>query len=240
MSLLRTSSRQFNVRRDANPHVAILPSPHHSPSKIRHVLHQTTLWLGCVLIAGVCLAPQARAQSAAQVSGEIFLCIDEQGNRTYQNMGNIKGCKRLDIQPVTTVPAIKIIGTPPSSVAHNGSNGYQKSNYAQNGSANGTSSAGLSTSLRLSNSPSNFPRVDGDTQKSRDLNRRKIIEDELRNEEMKLAGLRRDFNGGEPERMSNERNYQTYVDRVNRMRDDIQRTEGNVNSLRRELSMIRE
>ena len=87
--------------------------------------------------------------------------------------------------------------------------------------------------------PASFPRVDTAQQRARDDDRREILNDELRLEEKKLAGLRRDFNGGEPERQGNERNYAKYQERVAGMREEIGRTESNIAALRREIANIR-
>ena len=88
--------------------------------------------------------------------------------------------------------------------------------------------------------PDGFPKVDSATQKSRDSDRRRILEDELRKEEAKNAELKKEYNGGEPERLGNERNYQRYLDRVQRLKEDIDRSEGNIASLKRELGSVRE
>jgi hypothetical protein len=85
-----------------------------------------------------------------------------------------------------------------------------------------------------------FPRVEASTQRSRDLDRRRILEDELRKEEARLAELRTEFRGGEPERRGDERNHQKYLDRVARLKDDISRTESSVASLRREMTALRD
>ena len=87
--------------------------------------------------------------------------------------------------------------------------------------------------------PSDFPRVDNAQQKARDDDRRAILTDELRAEERKLAELRREFNGGEPERQGNEKNYAKYLARVAEMRDNILRAEKNVEALKREIGNIR-
>ena len=83
--------------------------------------------------------------------------------------------------------------------------------------------------------PSTFPKVDSTVQKARDNDRKRIIEDELQKEESKLAETKREFNNGEPERRGDERNYQRYLDRVQKLKEDIERSESNVNSLKREL-----
>ena len=54
-----------------------------------------------------------------------------------------------------------------------------------------------------------------------------------------LAELRREFNGGEPERQGNEKNYAKYQARVAEMRDNIFRGEKNVEALKREIGNIR-
>lgn len=86
--------------------------------------------------------------------------------------------------------------------------------------------------------PGNFPRVDNDTQKSRDTDRRRILEDELKVQESKMADLQKAYNNGEPDRQGDERNYQRYLDRVQQMKDDIARTQSDIDSIRAELSKM--
>lgn len=85
-----------------------------------------------------------------------------------------------------------------------------------------------------------FPRVDASTQRARDEERRQILERELRKEEERLAALEAEYKGGQPDRLGSERNYQKYLDRVERLKEDIARAEANVGALQRELSAIRE
>ncbi|SRR5690606_5844711 len=92
---------------------------------------------------------------------------------------------------------------------------------------------------RTASAPAEFPRVDAAAQRNRDSDRRKILQDELDREQAKLEEFRKEFNGGEPERLGNERNYQKYLDRVERLKGDIARSEANVASLRRELDSVR-
>ena len=84
-----------------------------------------------------------------------------------------------------------------------------------------------------------FPRVEASAQRTRDSDRKRILEDELSREKTRLEDIRKEFNGGEPERLGNERNYQKYLDRVERLKDDITRSETNVASLRRELDGVK-
>src|SRR5450830_98848 len=83
-----------------------------------------------------------------------------------------------------------------------------------------------------------FPKVNGATQKARDSERKRILQDELTSEEKKLAGLKADFNNGEPERRGDERNYAKYQQRVADTKDDIARSERNIAALKRELSKL--
>ena len=87
----------------------------------------------------------------------------------------------------------------------------------------------------LTNGAPGFPKVDPATQKSRDTDRRRILEDELHDRQNRLADLKREYNNGEPERQGNERNYQKYLDRVEQLKNDIARTEGDIASIRSEL-----
>jgi hypothetical protein len=146
--------------------------------------------------------------NAAYAQSDVFVCLDDQGHKTYQNTGAGKGCKRLEIAPVMTVPAPKLPVRP------------------------------AATETRPT--PASFPRVDGETQKSRDGERRRILEDELKSEEQRLAQLRAEFNNGEPERQGDEKNYARYQERVRRMQDDIQRVENNITALKRELALLRQ
>ena len=162
--------------------------------------------VSAALLGTSLLAPAARAQN------EIFMCVDDEGRKTFTNTGNTKGCKRQDVGPVMTVPGPRV---PPRSVATN--------NPEQRGAT-----------------PANYPRVDGDTQRSRDGDRRRILEDELRAEEDRVARLREEFNNGEPERRGDERNYARYQERVQRLQEDIQRGETNIVALRREIASLRQ
>jgi hypothetical protein len=82
-------------------------------------------------------------------------------------------------------------------------------------------------------------KVDTGAQRTRDTDRKRILEEELAAEEKRLADLKKEFNNGEPERQGGERNYQTYLDRTERLKADVARSEANVDSLRRELGSIK-
>ncbi len=81
-------------------------------------------------------------------------------------------------------------------------------------------------------------RVDPTAQRARDSDARRILENELKTEEDRLAGLKKDYNNGQPERQGDEKNYQKYVDRVGEMSAAIARKEADIAALRRELAKL--
>ncbi len=82
------------------------------------------------------------------------------------------------------------------------------------------------------------PKVGGEEQKARDADARRILEAELRKEEEALSGLQKEFNGGQPERRGDERNYQKYLDRTADLKSALTRKEADVAALRRELGKL--
>jgi Domain of unknown function (DUF4124) len=149
----------------------------------------------CLLIA---------AFPAAAQSDAIWACVDDQGHKVFQNVGNGRGCRRID-GLIATVP--------------------------------GTSSAPPARSAAPGVSPANFPRVDRDVQRVRDVDRRRILEDELRVEQDRLVHLRQDFNNGSPRLIGEETAASpTYRERVQHLLEEIQRSEGSIASLKRELA----
>ena len=81
-------------------------------------------------------------------------------------------------------------------------------------------------------------RVDPAAQRARDSDARRILSDELKLEEGRLAALQKEFNNGEPERRGDERNYQKYTDRVAEMKLAIGRKEADIAALKRELAKL--
>ena len=81
-------------------------------------------------------------------------------------------------------------------------------------------------------------KVDPAAQKARDSDARRILENELRTEEERLAALKKEYNNGQPERQGNEQNYQKYVDRVGQLSAAITRKEADIAAIRRELQKL--
>jgi len=148
-------------------------------------------------------------QSIAYAQTEVYLCVDANGRKEYKNTGATKGCSKVELQGITLVPAPAL----PSPTKK-----------AQGKSAS---------------SPSDFPKVDDYTQKSRDSDRKQILQDELKSEQKKLDDLKKEYNNGEPERLGGERNYAKYQERTASMKDDISRTTKNIEALQRELNNLK-
>jgi hypothetical protein len=165
--------------------------------------------------AGVvaCLAlALALAHPGARADATVYKCVDKSGHVEFTDV-NKSGCKALDLPGYMPAPRAPV----PAAAMRQGAGRPAASPAA---------------------SPASFPRVDSVTQRARDDDRREILGDELRAEEQKLAALRRDFNNGEPERQGNEKNYAKYQERVAQMRDDISRSEKNIEALKRELAAL--
>lgn len=142
----------------------------------------------------LCLSELASAQS-------VYVCVQPNGVREYRNTGDVRGCRKLESDALSSIPA-------PAAV------------------------------MQAKADPS-FPRIDSQTQKRRDQDRLQILNDEIRAEENKLAELRKDYQNGEPERQGNERNYAKYQERVATMKDEIIRTEKNIEALKREIGHLK-
>lgn len=81
-------------------------------------------------------------------------------------------------------------------------------------------------------------RIDAQAQRDRDRDSRRILENELRQEQTRLAEMQREYNNGQPERQGNERNYQKYLDRVAEMKNAIARKESDIAAIKRELAKL--
>lgn len=165
---------------------------------------------------------------ALPVAGQaqIWRCEGAGGVVEYSNnpaSGRSANCRTVDLPAITTIPAPRLPAAAQQAPA-----------------APRPPAAAVGSASTASAPPGGFPRVEANAQRSRDLDRRRILEDELRREEARLAELRGEYNGGEPERRGDERNYQKYLDRVQRLKDDIARSESAVASLRREMGALRD
>jgi len=122
-----------------------------------------------------------------------------------------KGCRTIEGAPITIVPGTKSRAAPAIAPA-------------------------ATTGARPDRPEGS--RIDPAEQRARDSDARRILGEELKREEDRLAQLKREFNNGEPERNGDERNFQKYLDRVAEMRAAIARKEADVAALKRELSKL--
>jgi hypothetical protein len=145
------------------------------------------------------------------VRADIFKCVDEAGHVTYtNNKPSGKGCNTLARdQAVSSVPGSSRPLAPSSP-----------SNGASSGSAG-------------------FPRVDSGTQKARDTDRRRILDEELAAEQRSLEGAQKLLAEQEAVRYGDERNYQRVLDRLQPFKDKVQLHERNVEALKREIGNLR-
>lgn len=153
---------------------------------------------------------------ATGAHADIYKCVDEMGHTTYTNdkpAPGVKGCSLMSReQPISTVPS---------------SSGSRKS------------SGGNSASASSSSSPAGFPKVDESTQKSRDSDRRKILEQEKAKEQQELEAARKALAEQEAVRNGDEKNYQKYLDRVKGYKDAVQLHERNIESINKEIANLR-
>ncbi|MEW7850176.1 DUF4124 domain-containing protein [Massilia aurea] len=164
------------------------------------------------------LAVFASVLLCATAHAQIYRCTDANGRPLYTDT-KVGKCQLIDTGYSAPPAASAPIPAPRSS--------------------GGGGSSSPSPNPTPSAAQSNFPRVDNSQQRARDDERREILGDELRMEERKLTDLKRVFNNGEPERQGNERNYAKYQERVASMRDEINRSERNIEALRREIGNIK-
>jgi hypothetical protein len=88
-------------------------------------------------------------------------------------------------------------------------------------------------------SPAGFPKVDGDTQKARDNDRRKILEQELAAEQKNLEQAKKDLAEQEAIRTGDERNYQRVLDRLQPYKDKVTLHERNIEALKKEIGNLK-
>lgn len=105
----------------------------------------------------------------------------------------------------------------------------------------GTRVSGGTSTMRVATAPQTgaSQRIDADGQRARDAEARTILEAELKKAEARQAGLVKEYNNGEPEKLGPEhRNYQKYLDRVAELKANIARNENDIAGIKRELARL--
>jgi hypothetical protein len=87
--------------------------------------------------------------------------------------------------------------------------------------------------------PASFPKVEPETQKQRDGDRRRILEQELANEQKQLANAQKELADQQSVRDGSERNYQRVLDRLEPFQKKVKQHEDNIENLRKELANLR-
>lgn len=126
------------------------------------------------------------------------------------------GCTRLNVGPVNAAPSPKASG--------------------------GSGGSGSSKSA----SPEGFPRVNSETQRSRDDDRRRILDQELMSEQTALAAARKALSEQEGQVLPEERNVggrglngAKLEQRLQPFRDKVALHERNIEALRKEIANLR-
>ena len=82
-------------------------------------------------------------------------------------------------------------------------------------------------------------KIEASQQKTRDDERRRVLENELRSAEKRLADAQAEYNNGNGERQGDEaRNYQKFLDRMAALKASINRQEADIQALKREISKL--
>ena len=87
--------------------------------------------------------------------------------------------------------------------------------------------------------PANFPSVDNDTQRSRDAGRRKILEQELAQEQQQLDMAKKQLAEQKDIRLGSEKNAARIEERLKPYDQKVKLHESNVESLRKEIGNIK-
>lgn len=84
-----------------------------------------------------------------------------------------------------------------------------------------------------------FPKVSDEAQRSRDSDRKRILTQELADEEKALAEARKAYAEQDAVRLGDERNFQKKLDRLQPYKDKMDLHQRNVDALKREISGLK-
>ena len=90
-----------------------------------------------------------------------------------------------------------------------------------------------------SDSKAKLPRVSQNTQKTRDDDRRRILEQELVDETKQLAQAKEQLVAQESVRNGDERNYERFLERVKPYRDAVATHEHNIEAIKHEIANLK-
>jgi hypothetical protein len=162
----------------------------------------------------ICLAASAAATGAAWAQqSTVYRCPGPPV--LYTDALSVKeaqdrGCRTIEGSPITVIQGPRLRAAPPPASAGTGADAVRSADS----------------------------RVDPAQQRNRDSERRRVLETELRDSEERLAATRREYAGGNAERLASERNYQFYLDRMAELKASISRQENDIQALKREISKL--
>jgi len=166
-----------------------------------------------LLLMAALLGPAGLALTSVAAASSVYRCESNTGVVEYSNSKPKKfdsdQCKRIDLPELTTIQSPKPAQAPTAPSAP------AKASVAES-----------------------FPSVSAERQRRRDKARRSILQQELDREQSRLAELQEEYRDGEPERRGDERNYQKYLDRVERLRTEISRRESSISALNKEMGTL--
>ncbi len=158
------------------------------------------------LLAGLFLLGSTLVATPAW--SQIYRCVDTDGRVTYSNVGSSKGCKRMELEPASTIPApARTTSRTPGAAART--------------------------------SPADFPKVNEETQKSRDNDRKTILQQELAREQASLEQAKKELAEQEAIRTGDERNYQRVLDRLQPYKDKVAQHERNIQAINKEIANLK-
>ncbi len=171
----------------------------------------------------ICVAAVLAAVDVAWAQNVVYRCVDDAGRAQYTNVqSDVSG------RPCQVVQReISVVATPSAGTAKPAAP-----------SAQASPKPAATTPGPVAASNPNL-RVDGNTQRSRDDTRRKVLEDEMAQEERLLNRAREDLSEQEKIRTGDERNYQRVLDRLKPFQDAVERHARNVEALKKEIASIR-
>ena len=166
-------------------------------------------------LLGLALITSSTIALAQSGGGATYRCVDAAGRSTYTNVQEEMSGKKCTVvsREVSVVPAPPL----PQSA--------RKPAAAPASPVAGAGAPGA--------------RVDSQTQRNRDNDRRRILQEELQTAEKLLVTAKQKLSEQESIRNGDERNYQRVLDRLKPFQDEVRGAEDNVAALKRELGNLR-
>lgn len=153
------------------------------------------------------------------LSAQIYKCTDSSGAISYTNnklTANKCVVMRLPVEPTTAAPKQYTYSAP----------GAVTVNSKQAGRASTATAR-------------DFPKVSSEQQRSKDVDRLRILEKELAAEQKALLEAKGELESQQAVRNGNERNYQKYLDRINSYQEQVTKHERNISDLSSEIGKLR-